>query len=71
MILTITIPFVLFMPSPEACAQSVPDSLEQALSNRKQALELEVRFARKNPDAYYLVIDLPSRKFISKPVRTS
>ncbi len=66
MILTITIPIVLFMPPPAACAQSVPDSLEQALSNRKQALELEVRFAKKNPDAYYLVIDLPSRKVYLK-----
>ena len=54
------------MPSPSACAQSVPDSLEQALHNRKKALELEVRLARKNPNAYYLVIDLPSRKVFLK-----
>ncbi|MDE2888088.1 MAG: hypothetical protein OXR72_07715 [Gemmatimonadota bacterium] len=53
-------------PLTPAWAGSVPDSLEQALLNRKQALHLELRFVSENPDAYYLVIDLPSRNVYLK-----
>ena len=56
----------LSIPSTPTWAGSVPDSLEQALLNRKQALELELRFVSENPNAYYLVIDLPSRKVYLK-----
>lgn len=47
-------------------AGSVPDSLEQALLNREQALRLELLHVRENPDAYYLVIDFPSRSVYLK-----
>jgi hypothetical protein len=66
LILPVAISVFLSMPFHAACARSVTDSLEQALLNRKQALELEICFAGKNPDAYYLVIDLPSRKVFLK-----
>ncbi len=62
----ISIPVVWFIPPPAACGQSVPDSLEQVLRNRNQALALEVRFVREDPDAYYLVIDLPAGKLYLK-----
>lgn len=62
----VAIPFAVSIPSPSAGGESVPDSLEQALRHRKQALELELQFAQKDPNAYYLVIDLPSRKVYLK-----
>ncbi len=58
--------FAVSIPAAATDGESVPDSLEQALRHRKQALELELEFARKNPSAYYLVIDLPSRKVYLK-----
>ena len=65
-----TLPFAILIslsiPSVPASAASAPDSLEQTLLNRKQALDLELRFVSKNPDAYYLVIDLPTRKVYLK-----
>ncbi len=66
MTLPVAILIALSTPSTPASAGSVPDSLEQALHNRKQALRLELRFVRENPDDYYLVIDLPSRNVYLK-----
>ncbi len=66
MILPLAITVALSMPSPAASAPDEPDSLEQVLLNRKHALELELCFARKNPNAYYLIIDLPIRKVYLK-----
>lgn len=62
----VAIPFAVSVPSPAAGGESVPDSLEQALRHRKLALELELQFAQENPNVYYLVIDLPSRKVYLK-----
>ena len=62
----IAIPIAVPLPSPATGGESAPDSLEQALRYRKQALELELQFAKKYPNAYYLVIDLPSRNVYLK-----
>ena len=61
-----TVLVVSCVPLASPWAGSVPDSLEQALRNRKKALELELRYVSENPDAFYLVIDHPSRKVCLK-----
>lgn len=66
MTLPVAILIALSIPSVPAGAGSAPDSLERTLLYRKQALDLELRFVSKNPDAYYLVIDLPTRKVYLK-----
>ncbi|MDE2998888.1 MAG: hypothetical protein OXU79_07410 [Gemmatimonadota bacterium] len=66
MTLPAAILIALSLSSLPAGAGSVPDSLEQTLLNRKQALHLELRFVSENPNANYLVIDLPSRNVYLK-----
>lgn len=61
---------VLLASSPgaaeQADAEPEPSAQKRALWRKKTALEIEYRLVRTDPEAYYLVIDLPAGEVVLK-----
>ncbi len=53
---------VLLAPGLQAAEQADSSALKRALWHKKTALEAEYRLIQADPEAYYLVIDLPAGK---------